>query len=147
MTGTFWIEFRTQFAWGLDFWRIPPLMILAILSLLSVTACLFRPSHVHANWKRSYWLVSTQLLFYPLAIAIGSAFQARIHPPTEPLNPNRLGERLLDALTITSLVTAAFWVYYMKGLRWLAVSLVILQETVIWGALFVAGMSVSGDWI
>jgi hypothetical protein len=35
----------------------------------------------------------------------------------------------------------------MKGLRWLAVSLVILQETLIWGALFVAGMLVSGDWI
>jgi hypothetical protein len=147
MTGTFWTKFQTQFAWGLDFWRIPPLLIVATICMLGVVVCLFRPSHVHANWRRSYWLVLTQLLFYPLAIAIGCAFQAKIHPPTEPLNPNRHGEHLLDALTITSLVTAAFWVYYMKGLRWLAVSLVILQETVIWGALFVAGMSVSGDWI
>jgi hypothetical protein len=89
----------------------------------------------------------TQLLFYPLAIVIGAAFQASIHPRTEPLQPNRLGEHLLDALTIASLVPAALWVYSMKGLRWLAVRLVILQETVIWGALFVAGMSVSGDWI
>jgi hypothetical protein len=147
MTGTFWVEFRTQFVWGLDFWRIPPLLIVATICVLGVVVCLFRPSYIRASWRRSYWLVWTQLLFYPLAVAVGAAFQAKIHPPTEPLNPNRLGEHLLDALTIASLVTAAFWVCYMKGLRWLAVSLVILQETVICGALFVAGMSVSGDWI
>jgi len=147
MTGNFWTEFQTQFAWGLEFWKIPPPLAVAIICLVGVAICLFRPSHVHANRKRSYWLVSTQLLFYPMAIALGVAFQATVHSPTEPLQPNRLGERLLDVLTIASLVTAAFWVYYMKGLRWLAVSLVILQETVICGALFVAGMSVSGDWI
>ncbi len=147
MTGNFWTKFQTLFAWGLDFWRIPPLLVMAVICLAGVAICLFRPSRVRANWRRSYWLVSIQLLFYPLAIAIGSAFQAKVHPPTEPLNPNRLGEHLLDALTIASLIGAVFWVYYMKGLRWLAVSLVILQETIICGALFVAGMSVSGDWI
>jgi hypothetical protein len=91
--------------------------------------------------------VLTQLLFYPLAIAIGAAFQANIHPPSEPMQPSRLGEHLLEVLTIASLIAGAFWVYYMKGLRWLAVSLVILQEAVIWGAFFVAGMSVRGDWL
>ena len=87
----------------------------------------------------------TQLLFCPLAIAIGAAFQANIHPRSEPMQPNRLGEHLLDVRTIASLIAGAFWVYYMKGLRWLGVSLVILQEAVIWGAFLAAGMSVSGD--
>jgi hypothetical protein len=87
----------------------------------------------------------TQLLFYPTAIAIGAAFQANIHPPSEPMQPNRLGEHLLDVLTIAPLIAGAFWVYYRKFLRWLAVRLVILQEAVIWGAFFAAGTSVSGD--
>jgi hypothetical protein len=147
VTGTFWTRFQTQFAWGLDFWRIPPLLVVAIICLVGVAICLFRPSHIRANWRRSFWLVSTQLLFYPLAIAIGAAFQANIRPPAGGVQPNRLGEHLLDALTIASLIVGAFWVYYMKGLRWLGLSLVILQETVIWGAFFVAGMSVSGDWL
>lgn len=89
----------------------------------------------------------TQLLFYPLAVAIGAAFQANIHPPSEPMQPNRLGEHLLDVLTIALLIAGAFWVYDRKGLRWLAVSLVIVQEAVIWGAFFAAGTSVSGDWL
>jgi hypothetical protein len=132
---------------GLGILGNPPTAGVAIICLVGVAICLFRPSLVRSSWRRSYWLVLTQLLFYPLAIVIGAAFQASIHPRTEPLQPNRLGEHLLDALTIASLVPAALWVYSMKGLRWLAVRLVILQETVIWGALFVAGMSVSGDWI
>jgi hypothetical protein len=41
----------------------------------------------------------------------------------------------------------AFWVYKMKGLRWFAVSLVGLLEVIILSASFVAGMSVSGDWL
>jgi hypothetical protein len=118
VTGTFWARFQTQFAWGLYFWRIPPLLIVAIICLAGVAICLFRPSYVHASWRRSYWLVLTQLLFYPLAIAIGAVFQVNIQPPSsEPLQPNRLGEHLLDALTIASLIAGAFWVYYMKGLR------------------------------
>jgi hypothetical protein len=35
----------------------------------------------------------------------------------------------------------------MKGFRWYATSLMVLVEVLTWGALFVAGMSVSGDWI
>jgi hypothetical protein len=35
----------------------------------------------------------------------------------------------------------------MKGVRWLAVGLVVFQETILYGTLVIAGMAVSGDWI
>jgi hypothetical protein len=35
----------------------------------------------------------------------------------------------------------------MKGFRWYATSLMALMELPIIGALFVAGMSVTGDWL
>jgi hypothetical protein len=35
----------------------------------------------------------------------------------------------------------------MKGFRWFAGSLMALMEVPVLGALFVAGMSVTGDWL
>jgi len=70
-----------------------------MICFVGVAICLFRPSYVHAGGRRSYWLVLTQLLFYPLAIAIGAAFQANMHPRSEPMQPHRLGEHLPDVLT------------------------------------------------
>jgi hypothetical protein len=35
----------------------------------------------------------------------------------------------------------------MKGFRWFAVSLVTVLEMILFGAFFVAGMAVSGDWL
>jgi hypothetical protein len=35
----------------------------------------------------------------------------------------------------------------MKGFRWFAVSLMTIAEIITWGAIFIAGMSVTGDWL
>jgi hypothetical protein len=63
------------------------------------------------------------------------------------LKQNVMGHRLLDGLFYLSVATSAFWVWRMRGLRWLAVSLLVLQQVILIGAGFVAGMSVSGDWL
>lgn len=60
---------------------------------------------------------------------------------------NATGKRLLDSLFYLSLATGAFWFWRMKGLRWLSASLLLLQQVILVGAGFVAGMSVSGDWL
>ena len=43
--------------------------------------------------------------------------------------------------------TACLWIYRLKGLRWLAASLLLLQGALVIGASFIAGMSVTGDWL
>lgn len=140
--------FRTFFWWGMEAWTLPsPVLAVGLLSLGSVFLCIFRQRQMRAHWRASYWLIFTQLLFYPLIIAVGVGFQADTTGPIRAGHPNARGEHLLDVLTWASLVTGCFWVYRMKGFRWLAVSLVVLQEVMIFGAMFIAGMSVTGDWL
>ena len=142
----FWGRFRVYSLWGLEAWMLPPLLIVGLASLASLLLSL-RSNKVKSCWRTSYWLVFTQLLFFPLVIAVGALFPAaRTSPFGRPMS-NPFGYHCLDALTLLSLGMALFWVYHLKGLRWLAISLVVLEEVVIYGALFIAGMSVSGDWL
>jgi len=143
----FWSRFQLFFLWGLEAWRLPPLLITGLASLTSLVLSLFRSPEIKSHWRTSYWLIFTQLSFYPLAIAVGVLFQAASTPPFDQSRSNSLGEHILDAITLLSLGMASFWVYRMKGLRWLAGSLVVLEEVIVLGALFVAGMSVTGDWL
>jgi|SRR5580698_1148167 hypothetical protein len=149
----FWDKFRTFFFWGLDFLRTPEVLkvpivqVMALVSLASLVVCVMRWQQTKKYWKGSNWLVLTQLLFYPLIIAVGAGFTAHTRTSLSTLRPNQTGERLLDVLAVASLATACFWVCRMKGARWLTLSLVLFQEIVLLGAMFVAGMAVSGDWI
>jgi hypothetical protein len=149
----FWGRFRIFFLWGLEFLRTPEIwtvhlvQIFGLLSLAGLAVCLSRWHQTKSLWRNSYWLVLTQLLFYPLITAVGAGFTADPRTPLQALHSNKTGEHLLNILAVTSLVTACFWIYWMKGVRWLALSLVLFQEIVLLGAMFVAGMAVSGDWI
>ncbi len=78
-------------------------------------------------------------------IAIGVRYPALSGMPYPRENPT--GSHILDALFYLSLATAAFWIYRMKGLRWLSASLLLLQELILVSAGFIAGMAVSGDWL
>jgi hypothetical protein len=97
-------------------------------------------------WRTSHWLIFTQLLFFPAVVAVGVLFPA-VSSVRPDLKENIMGHRLLDGLFYLSLSTSAFWVWRMRGLRWLAASLLLLQQVILTGAGFVAGMSVSGDWL
>lgn len=97
------------------------------------------------NWRTSYWLIFTQMLFFPAMVAVGVLFPAMSVRPD--LKENVIGHRLLDGLFYLSLATSAFWVWRMRGLRWVAASLLLLQQVLLIAARFVAGMSVSGDWL
>jgi hypothetical protein len=96
-------------------------------------------------WRPWYWLIFTQLLFFPATVAVGVLFPAVSGWPHP--KENVIGHRLLDGLFYFSLVTSAFWLWRMRGLRWLSASLLILQQLILVGAGFVAGMSVSGEWL
>lgn len=146
--GQFWETFRTFFVWGLEAWVLPPILVVGLLSvLIIVTAYSFRRRQISSYWQPSYWFVFTQILFYPLIIGVAARFQGVLRGPDQNPRTNPIGDHLLDVLLYTSLVTACFWIYRMKGTRWLALGLVIFQETILYGALFIAGMAVSGDWI
>jgi hypothetical protein len=144
------LQFARQF-WIYSLWSLealvfmPPLTILFFGSLIGLAAAFVkqRPFQ-HPLWKRSHWLVLTQLLFFPAVISIGI-----LYPASGPSfqHPNSTASHVCDALGMLSLALAAFWVFRMKGVRWFALCLVIMLQLILLGALFVAGMAISGDWL
>jgi len=146
--GHFWKTFQTFSVWGIEAWTLPPILIAGLVALVIIFVFyLFRRRQVGLHWRPVYWFVFTQLLFYPLIIGVAAGFQGVLRGPEQNPRTNPFGDHLLQTLLYASLVTGSFWIYRMKGLRWLALGLVVFQETILCGGLFIAGMAVSGDWI
>lgn len=132
--------------WALEFIIIPPVCFAFPLAAISLVWAGFkqRPLQTHL-WKPYHWLVLTHVLFFVAAIVVGVLWP---NPnPTIAGDSNRFATMCLDAVAYGSLASCAFWVWSMKGFRWYATSLMVLAELITWGALFIAGMSVSGDWL
>ena len=143
---SFWQTFERLSLWSLDALLLPrPLGALVICSTIFVVAFAWQIPVEKGIWRRSYWLVFTQLLFFPATIMVGVLFHAGGAMP-KPV-PNVTGRWFLQALWYLSLGMACFWVYQMKRVRWVAASLVALQEILILCAGFISGMSISGDWL
>ncbi len=139
-------RFWTLFVWSLQaLLYIPPLLIIFIGACLSLALAFWkqRPFR-NPLWKSSHWFVLTQLLFFPAAISIGV-----LYPASNPgfLHANSTATIAFELLAWLSYALAAFWVYRMKGFRWLALSVVAALQMILMGAFFVAGMAVSGDWL
>jgi hypothetical protein len=128
-----------------EFVVFPPFLVCSVvLSIIIAGLCVgLRPIKTR-RWKGWYWLVFTQLLFYPAVLAV-AALGANTGPPFH--QPNKVASVCADILSWTSVALAGFWVWRMKGLRWLAVSLVVLQEVLLFGPFLVAEMAISGRWL
>jgi hypothetical protein len=145
-TAHFWESFKRLAGWSLEALGLPPVLLLtAVFGLILIAAVMHDKPFRKGACRRSNWLVLTQLVFFPLTVAVGALFPASGAGPYA--KPNVWGGRLLDASFYLSLASACFWVYRMKGLRWFAIGLIALQEVFVLCAGFVAGMSVSGSWL
>jgi hypothetical protein len=145
-TAHFSEDFQRLFLWSLQFLVVPPVLVMTGICIVGVVVAFARQQPFRTRlWRPSYWLIFTQLLFFPAIVAVGVLFPAVSGRPH--LQGNVMGERLLDGLFYISLVTSGLWLWRMKGLRWLSASLLVLQQVMLIGAGLVAGMSVSGDWL
>ena len=143
---TFWQQFGVFSKWGVQALALPPLLaILIVCCVILVIEWVRQKPLQNQLWHQHYWLVLTQLLFFPAIIAVGVLYGSATTWPNP--QPNAIGNLWLNVLFCGSLGLGAFWVYKMKGLRWFAASLVVLQQVILIGAGFIAGMSVSGEWL
>jgi hypothetical protein len=116
---------------------------LAILISLCATAVIsFRRSSPLRHPKSFYLLPLVLLAAFPLTIVFGERFAA-----ISPATPNKMGSLLLNGLELVALLFGIYCVYRAKGLRWFTAALVVAELWILLAAGFIAGMSVSGDWL
>lgn len=145
-TAHFSENFQRLFLWSVQFLGVPPVLLMTAVCIVGTVVAFARKQPFRTRlWRPWYWLIFTQLLFFPATVAVGVLFPAVSGWPHP--KENVMGHRLLDGLFYFSLVTSAFWLWRMKGLRWVSASLLVLQQLILVGAGFVAGMSVSGEWL
>jgi len=141
-------RFWTYSFWSLQFLFVMPIVLIIFLAANVSLLLAYRKQRPFQSplWKRSNWLVLTQLLFYPIVICIGILYPAD-GPSYLRSVPNSVANRVCDFLFWSSLALAAFWIYRLKRFRWFAVSLIIVLEMILVGAFFVAEMAITGDWL
>jgi hypothetical protein len=141
-------HFWTYSVWSLEFlFAIPRMLVIFLAATVSLFLASWKQRPFQSPlWKRSHWLVLTQLLFFPIVICIGILYPAD-GPSYLRSAPNSVANHVCDFLGWLSLALAAFWVYRMKGFQWFAVSLITVLEMILVGAFFVAGMAITGDWL
>ena len=125
---------------------LPPFAVVFSIALLSLIWASIRQRPFRHGWKPYYWLVLTHALFFPMAITVGVIWENSANPAfRQPVSSTPEG--LCEAIFFMSLASCAFWVWRMKRFRWFALSLMIFSEVFVLGALFVADMSITGDWL
>jgi hypothetical protein len=138
-------QFWTYSVWSVEALVIPPIFFMFAGGAVSLVFAYWKQSPFQSPaWKNYYWLVVTQIGFFPCIISTAVIYPAsgRSYPHV----PSR-GDTLLNIFFGVSLALAAFWILRMKSFRWLAASAVVMVQAILMGAFFIAGMAVSGDWI
>ena len=142
----FWLELWKFTSWALEFLFVRPFgyVSLAIgINLLS-SVMLQRPFR-NPIWKRTSLVILVQLLLFLAILAVAVIGEVSSNP-TLPRVSNHWG-LVADILDLCSVAVGAFWIWKMKGVRWFATSVLLLQMWLLLGANFIAGMALSGDWI
>jgi hypothetical protein len=85
-------------------------------------------------------------VFFLSVIALGAARPNPYHPGV-PHNKDEFGLLLLQVLWYGSWASCIFWIWHMRGIRWIAAFAMLGMQLLVAGSLFMAGMSISGDWI
>jgi len=124
----FWQSFLRLSLWSLGALLLPRMLLAMTVCSVSLALAFGRQLAFREEvWRASYWLVFTQLLFFPAIITVGVLLPAGGVMPTPA--PNMAGRWCLEALWYLSLALGCLWVYRMKRLRWFAISLVAVQDT------------------
>jgi hypothetical protein len=143
-----------QLAWKYSGWALesvifPPCFLLFGGGLFGLVFAGWKQRHsIVAFWKPHHWLFLTHSLFFVLAILLGVLGEKPLSGEMRPeYLPQSYAEVGVQAIMWWSFASCAFWIWRMKGFRVFAASMMLLLEVPVLGAIFVAGMSITGDWV
>jgi hypothetical protein len=123
----FWLTLWTYLRWSLEFLYTPPFVYGSLLlGISSIASVIFQRPFSKPIWKRTYSIAVLQFLFFPATLAVAVLGRVDWQQPHFP-GPNKWGLRAEDVFALGSLIVSAYWVWKLKGLRWFALSLTMLQ--------------------
>jgi hypothetical protein len=143
----FFDTFRIYTWWSLEFLITPPYSFITIAIAINLVVSVFkqRPFKSH-KWQRIMRLPFIVFLCFPATLTVAATGYVNVRQVTLS-DPNYWGLRVCDFLMLISLGAGAYWTFRLKGLRWFAASITLLQLGLLVGANIIAGMALTGDWI
>lgn len=133
---------------SLDFVHLPVVKwVLLLLSACLIVSAVWQVAVHRRRWYWYYLLVFTQSFLVFAVLAIAALYEVNWNPTLPRPKVNPVADWSIDSCFFLSLALGSFWVYWMKGIRWLAFFLVISQELFLLSAMFIAGMAITGDWL
>jgi hypothetical protein len=125
-------------------WVVPPGWVCLLVIIAAGTIFWWHKPYRKGLWKKSYWLVLAQLLFYPAIMIAGKFFQ--LDPSYYLMNSKRqtTGFWTIDCLFIISLALSIFWVWWIKGFRWYIFIFVSVLQFLLCSAWLFSGFEITG---
>jgi hypothetical protein len=143
---SFLSEFWLLTLWSFDFLIYPPFCFVSIFLAINLAGSIVRQMPFrHDKWIRMMRLPLIIFLCFPATIAI--AVVGYVDPPSPFAKPNTWGLQACNLLALIALVAGIYWTYRLKGLRWLAISVTLIQMWFLACANFIAGMALTGKWL
>jgi len=130
---------------ALELTSVPPLRWLLLLSGGGViVSLLIQRPYRRGLWKPFYWFAFAHLLFFVAALLVG--WFGELGPSTR-YDPSGPATLWLYVIQVGSVISCAFWIIRMSGIRWFAASLMLLLEVLTLGAVLASGMAISGTFL
>lgn len=147
-TTNFWPSFKWLLMQALSIVGLPVVdWLLLLLGIGLVFSAAWQKPFQSGRWKWYYSLIFTQSLFVAAVISVGVLYAVTREPTQPPPKVNPVADWSINICFFLSLALGMFWVSRMKSIRLFAFFLVALQELFILKAMFIAGMSITGDWL
>ncbi len=137
---TFWLAAQAMSAL-FYFWPITLALVAGFIITFAVRSPFFGSG---SKFYRHHLFVLLPLVVTLLILIFGAVME---HPSTSQNQAPSWPSYVVDALVIVQLFISIWVVWFMKGYRWFSVFTVALEQWFAIACAFVAGMSVTGDWL
>lgn len=146
----FWQTYRLYFTYSVEFLIIPEYVAVTISLLANLLASIFYSWRFRReNWQARYSWGFAQFLFLPilLAVAVVGTYTGPMDRTIARPAPETWALWTVNGLEIGALTLGLYFVYRLRGLRWFAVALLLIQVWLMLVAHLVASMAIKGEWI
>jgi hypothetical protein len=123
------------------FWPISLILVAGFIVTLLVRSPFIGSG---STFHRRHLVVLSPLFVTLLIIILGTVMA---HPSTSQSQAPSWPSYLVDAFLLIQLLVSIWVVWLMKGYRWFSVFTVGLEQWFGLACAFIAGMSVTGDWL